>query len=148
MNLKEEITKVIMIAGVWKGKRFKESLINPDERLQINQEKIDSGLLDYHNFIIPLQNFEIKEHEKFKEVTFEFPSNLLKKLKKKYYYIAISLTDDPRVEHAIDWSDLGCFRMVYKMSNVKIEKNKNKVRFVTQDYLFKDLTIPDRVRWL
>lgn len=124
-----------------------EDLENPQwQVIKTTQEKVKTHIL-------PLQNFRIKETEKKQYLILK---NMEKKVarkiaKGKYKKLALSLTDDPKVEWAADWSDLGCFRLVLKFFEPKITKSKNQdgtvdvMAEVKQGNYNKDMTIPDKV---
>jgi hypothetical protein len=106
----------------------------------------------YNNFIIPLSNFRVVQYETYIDVTIkEVPLKVLNKLayKRKYIRGAICLCTDPRIEHCADWSDLGCFRFLFKMNKPKISREdkglKFRIDFVKgEGTIGKDIFLPDR----
>jgi hypothetical protein len=135
-----------------------------------------------NQWILPLQNYDIIETEN--EAILRIPNcrgalhkadetqdqyvpvltfdDLQTSLNDSQHYIkaALSVTDDPRVEWACDWSDLGCFRQVHKFGNVvhpTVTLDKSTGAWELELYIpltesqptghTLDLTIPDKVRW-
>lgn len=115
---------------------------------------------DIETFIMPLSDMEVIEYsDGFLELSFDvLDKKILTAIKsKRYPKVALSVSDDPRVESAIDWGDLGRFRMVYKMVNAFLKKQgnritlrvrvKQKVNGVDIHGYMQDLWIPDKRRW-
>ena len=103
---------------------------------------------EHERFIVPLKNFSFLETDDLNTLTVPVPKEVKAKFK-KYKRVTLSLTNDPRVTWASDWSDLGCFRLVYKLYNAKVEIKGNKLivtspRKEGDPGRDRDLTIPDR----
>jgi hypothetical protein len=110
-------------------------------------------LFNYKNkpssFIIPLKNFDVYYYEKHVCIKLPFSNDLMKKITtEKYMKCAITMTDDPKIEWAADWSDLGTFRLVFKIMQPTIKKKENELQiWFGRDQFQKDLWMPDKVRW-
>jgi hypothetical protein len=132
LTIKPEITEIIYITVRQKGK------------------------LTHEHHIIPLQNFWLEENDgrtafMFPKVPKEIRDRLVRG---KYDQMAISLTDDPKCEHGLDWSDMGCFRLVYKLVNPTITLHKKSgLKFLIDEkkkgsHWDRDITVADKVRWV
>lgn len=108
------------------------------------------------NHVLPLRDFTIEEKEAFDVITIhDLPKPVLQKIRQSSGYLrgALSVTDDPMVEWAGDWSDLGCFRLVYKFWKPIISVVDTKltltIPFLDEGTRGKqrDITIPDKERW-
>jgi len=112
---------------------------------------------EYQNIIIPLCDITIEETEKdMKIILKDVPKDKVKEFKycKVCLRAAISVTTDPRMEHACDWSDLGCYRKVMKfltpkITSVKTEDEKHQIIFTVEKDKERrtyevDTTVPDR----
>lgn len=103
--------------------------------------------------ILPLSNFDVVEHDNRYELhLFTSGKNVVLRDDLAIEQGALSLTDDPRIEWASDWSDLGCFRLVYKFVQPQVKRFKTKVKFIVPKKegvnLFEQhMTLPDKKKW-
>lgn len=127
---KPEVTKSIIITAITKKAKETAKFLDPEDT--------------YKNIIIPLTNFGFIEYEEYSD----FYIKTFIKLPKKIDRIAISISTDPKLEHAGDWSDLGQFRLVFKILDpiVSYEDNKTILKF-TKNKFQQDLWMPDRVKY-
>ena len=153
MKDKQEITKVMLLTLVYNVKERKTRKIPGLSGLGWNYEGVEETVEKYENFVLPLENFDVIE-ENTQNLLILKTDEELKIPKRKYVKAALSLTNDPKITFAGDWSDLGCFRLVYKIFKPTINVMKNKVIISSvrneekKDYgKDRDLTVPDRVRW-
>lgn len=142
MKNKPKITEIMMLAFTRERKwRWIDTANVPHNEVEEEDEC----------FIVPLTGFTIREDENENELVIKIPDDIKPKFK-KYKRFAISLTDDPRATWAGDWSDLGCFRLVYKFYDCRVDiedgylyvRNKRKKDDPCRD---RDLIIPDKKRW-
>lgn len=127
---KPEITKHLVITAI--TKKAKETPYFLDEGDE------------YKTIVIPLTNFGFIEYEK--ESTLYIRSKI--KLPKKIDRLALTITTDPKIEHAGDWSDLGQFRFVVKILKPKLSYDGEKTLLTFKKINFQqDLWMPDRVKW-
>lgn len=154
MKDKPEVTESMMISIVEEKKEKEMVNLMPFEYEYPIYQEIKTTKEKVKTFIMPLQNFRIIETEKKQSLTlFKQPNKIASKFpqRKKVKKLALSLTDDPKIEWAGDWSDLGCFRLVLKFFDASIRKKTN--RDGTKDIIIevekgkynKDMTIPDKV---
>lgn len=142
---KPEITKVMMVSCISKGKGKYAKM---DKEHFVFKENFKNGSEKLTNFILPLSNVEIYQYEMHSEIHVKFTKANMSKVKKKYSRIAISFTNDPRCNHAVDYSDMGCARLVYKLWEVETYlKGLNTVIFRSKGNVIREFTVPDRVRW-
>lgn len=102
-----------------------------------------------NNLVLPLTNYEIVFYEKDQIIKIPVPSDLLNKFPVGYVKKwAFTQTDDPRIEWAADWSDMGTFRLVHKgvKSNVSKIDAGIQIRVARKNY-GKDMWMPDKVRF-
>jgi hypothetical protein len=146
-NEKPEVTKSMFLTFV--PASGKSELELTKEFLADNE----GGLM--MNYIIPLVDFSLTDDGK--KTVFELPEvpkelHAPQFLNGKYDRCAIALTDDPRVEHALDWGDLGCFRLTYKMAFPQLKKKGKGLQIIIKSRpgfsrWNRDITVPDRRRW-
>lgn len=150
---KKKITEVMLLTLVYNAK---EKELKKMSFLGIGghtYSTVEKTVEKYENFVLPLDNFDVIE-ENTQNLLVLKTDEELKIPKRKYVKAALSLTNDPKVTWAGDWSDLGCFRLVYKLFKPSITVMKNKIIISSprneekKDYgKDRDLTIPDRTRW-
>jgi hypothetical protein len=144
---KPEITKSMLLTFVPASGKSEEELA----KLFLSSEEEYTMV----NHIIPLVDFTLVDDGKKTVFTLpEVPKALHHHmfLNGKYDRCAIALTDDPRVEHALDWADLGCFRLTYKMAFPQVKKKGKGLQIVVKSRpgfsrWNRDITCPDRRRW-
>lgn len=57
--------------------------------------------------------------------------------------LGICITDDPSINHAGDWMNMGCSRILYIIKDVKVLKKKTFVAI--GDLVSKSVIIPERI---
>jgi hypothetical protein len=135
---KPEVTKSIMLS-LLSGSKLEVSTLK-QQHPQINIKNLKT-------YILPLANFELEFYEDESHLFLPKPKDLDVK-EGVFSFGLVSITDDPRVEWAGDWSDMGNFRLVYKFLNPKVEVTENsiKITFKLEEH-GKDIWTPDKVRW-
>jgi hypothetical protein len=146
MTEKKEITKVMLLSLAYYVKEKKIKTMSSFLGLGGKSfSEVEEEVEHYENYILPLDNFEMIEEEHIHRLVLKGKG--LKIPKRKYIRATLSLSNDARMTWASDWSDLGCFRLVYKLffPKIKVVGHRLIIESKTRD---RDLTIPDRTRWI
>jgi hypothetical protein len=100
-----------------------------------------------NNLIVPLANFEVLFYKDTVEVKIPY-SGTFNNVRTKWNWAAFTVAEDPKIEWAADWSDMGTFRLVHKMKDVTMHFTKQQIVLESkrEDY-GKDMWIPDKVRY-
>ena len=152
---KPDIAETILLMFVY-DKKEKQFLADPydiiNPSIYTRVIPVDSTKEIFLNHFLPLRDFQWIQYEDRLELRiFDLPEDTLKgfDLKKKYKRGALTLTTDPRVESASDWSDLGMFRLLYKFNEPKLSIEENTLLITIQlkegqPSIGKDLFLADR----
>jgi hypothetical protein len=141
---KKEITKVMLLSLAY---HVKKNTVVPrrtelgEDIMAVKDEKVE----EYFNYVLPLDNFDMIEEDKCNRLILKVKD--IKLPRKKLIRATLSLSNDARMTWASDWSDLGCFRLVYKLFDPKLKLEGNKL-IIEASRRDRDLTIPDRTRWM
>ena len=102
-------------------------------------------LLESHNtkpyhMVLPLSDMRVEQH-KDKYILTIYGNKLMSKELQQYKYdrALIAMTNDPRMTHAADWSDLGTFKILFKLPSPVLRVNKNSVSFTVDMKNIKEL---------
>lgn len=100
-------------------------------------------------FLIPLANIKVwyQGDESYCVIpTGDVPSKHLP-LEGVYKFVSWRLTNDARSEWSADWGDMGCFVLVQKFADARIERKPSEIIIhFDEKKSAKDVWIPDRVR--
>ena len=146
---KKEITKVILLSLAYSVKEIDEKTMHGFLGLA-KTYKTKKTVEKYENFVLPLENFDMIEEDKCNKLVLNGKG--LTVPKRKYSRATLSLGNDARMTWASDWSDLGTFRLVYKLFKPKVYFQGNKLilespRTKKEPGRDRDITIPDRTKW-
>lgn len=93
------------------------------------------------NYVLDLADVSIEHKTGYVLFTLDLPKKVLNKSYTKSNFV-LAISDDPTMNHACDWTQLGCSRFRYSGENVKMTKSK-KIQFKVQNFSFEMLQ-PER----
>ena len=83
------------------------------------------------NHLLPLLNFIVKQYDTEYHLIIHGKDLIPKRFQKyKYHRIILSISNDPRIVHAADWSDLGTFRIRFKLEKPVLKISNNKITII------------------
>lgn len=128
-----------------------EDLIAPGQRQDYFWARLKSTDELAINFILKLGRINVRNTNKKIYLTIkDVPQEIRNSLPQIHFKRGVlSITDDPRVEWGGDWSDLGCFRLAFKMVELDAKIESESIVLSCQNAAYeKDMVTPDKCRVL